>query len=82
MKNDLRGYEWWQEKICCYEKYCDVYFASWEPNHFSKVQWFDRYEISEASLGKSEYNCFELFEIWFLFIYLFIYWRGNDKEYL
>ena len=26
----------------------------------------DRYEISEANLGKNEYTCFELFEVWFL----------------
>ena len=26
----------------------------------------DRYEISEVNLGKSEHNCFELFEVWVL----------------
>ena len=26
----------------------------------------DRYEISVVNLGKSEYNCFELFEVWVL----------------
>ena len=26
----------------------------------------DRYEILEVNLGKSEYICFELFEIWVL----------------
>ena len=26
----------------------------------------DRYEISQANLGKSEYICFELLEVWVL----------------
>ena len=26
----------------------------------------DRYEISEVNLGKSEYICFELFDVWVL----------------
>ena len=26
----------------------------------------DRYEISEVNVGKSEYICFELFEVWVL----------------
>ena len=26
----------------------------------------DRYEISEVNLGKSEYICFELFDVWIL----------------
>ena len=26
----------------------------------------DRYKISEVNLGKIEYVCFELFEVWFL----------------
>ena len=30
----------------------------------------DRYEISEVNLGKSEYICFELFEIWVLNLFL------------
>ena len=30
----------------------------------------DRYEISEVNLGKSEYTCFELFEVQVLNFYL------------
>ena len=26
----------------------------------------DQYEISEVNLGKNEYNCFEVFEVWIL----------------
>ena len=40
-----------------------------KPVYFSKVRWIDmmdRYEISEVNLDKSEYICFELFEVWVL----------------
>ena len=30
----------------------------------------DRYEISEVTLGKSEYICFELLEVWVLNLFL------------
>ena len=29
----------------------------------------DRYEISKVNLGKNEYICFELFEVWVYFFF-------------